>query len=123
MVRTSSGVARITVTIDPIDLDLLDRLARAEGVNRSQELRSILEGIRPMLIATVDAFEAALRQRDAFDEKAAQMAVQGLQVLLPEVEALQRAYIGAMARIEGAEAAEGAQLENAPASNTGATNS
>lgn len=112
---------RVTLTLDPIDVDLLDRLAALEGQNRSQELRSILEQCRPMLAATVEAFEAALRQRDAFDEKAREFAVQGLQGLLPEVEALTNQYMGAIARIEGAAAAASASGDEAPGSNTGAT--
>lgn len=106
---------RVTLTLDPIDVDLLDRLGVLEGRNRSQELRSILEQVRPMLAATVEAFEAALKQRDAFDEKAREAAVAGLTEILPEIENLSRQYLGAMARIEGAQAAQ------APGSNTGAT--
>ena len=114
-----SSVQRVTVTLDPVDVDLLDRLGRLEGQNRSEELRGILVQVRPMLQATVEAFEAALRQRDAFDQKAAEAAIQGLAALLPEVEGLSQAYLGALARIEGAQAA--AEDGDAPASNTGAT--
>ena len=110
------------MTLDPIDVDLLDRLAVLEGRNRSEELRSILVEVRPMLAATVEAFEAALRQRDAFDEKAREAAVSGLTALLPEVEALNRQYMGAMSRLEGqAAAAAAADEEKPPSSNTGVT--
>lgn len=114
-----SGLVRITLTLDSVDVDLLDRLARLEGMNRSQEMRSMLGQLRPMLESTVRAFEAALAQRDAFDEKAAQIALSGLEVLMPEVDRLSDAYLGALSRIEGAEAAAG--NDEAPASNTGAT--
>lgn len=117
------GMKRVTMTLDPIDVDLLDRLAALEGRNRSEELRSILIEVRPMLAATVEAFEAALRQRDAFDEKAREAAVSGLLAVLPEVEALSRQYMGAMSRLEGG-AAAAAALDGdgqAPGSNTGAT--
>ena len=99
---------RVTMTLDPVDVDLLDRLGALEGRNRSEELRSILEQCRPMLSATVSAFEAALRQRDAFDQAAREMAVQGLLVALPEVERLTNQYMGAMSRIEGMGAAAAA---------------
>jgi hypothetical protein len=116
------GMKRVTMTLDPIDVDLLDRLAVLEGRNRSEELRSILEQVRPMLASTVEAFEAALRQRDAFDEKAREAAVSGLSALIPEVEALSRQYMGAMSRLEGgAAAAASASDDEAPGSNTGAT--
>lgn len=117
------GMKRVTMTLDPVDVDLLDRLAALEGRNRSEELRSILTEVRPMLSATVEAFEAALRQRDAFDETARGAAVAGLSALLPEVEALSRQYMGAMSRLEGqAAAAEAIQDdEKPPSSNTGVT--
>jgi Ribbon-helix-helix protein, copG family len=112
-----SSVQRVTVTLDPADVDLLDRLGRLEGRNRSEELRSILEQVRPMLQATVEAFEAALAQRDAFDAKAAEAALSGLLGLLPEVEGLTDAYLGALSRLEGAEAA--AEHEDPRPSNHG----
>ena len=118
--QSESSVVRVTLTLDPIDVDLLDRLARLEGVNRSQEVRSILGQVRPMLKQTVEAFEAALAQRDAFDEAAAAAAVAGLEALLPEAEALSNQYMGAIARLEGAVAAVTPDPD-APASNTGAT--
>jgi len=117
---------RVTMTLDPVDVDLLDRLGALEGRNRSEELRSILEQCRPMLAATVSAFEAARDQRDAFDLAAQELAVQGLLVALPEIEKLSQQYMGAMARIEGAgtaaaAAAAAAADDEAPDSNTGAT--
>ena len=117
---------RVTMTLDPVDVDLLDRLGVLEGRNRSEELRSILEQCRPMLAATVSAFEAARDQRDAFDLAAQELAVQGLLVALPEIEKLSQQYMGAMARIEGAgtaaaAAAAAAADDEAPDSNTGAT--
>jgi hypothetical protein len=116
------GVVRVTLTLDPIDVDLIDRLAKLEGMNRSQELRGMLQQLRPMLQQTVEAFESALAQRDAFDLKAAELAISGLEDLLPEVEALSRQYIGALSRIEGKGAARVSDSgDEAPASNTGAT--
>lgn len=116
------GVVRVSLTLDPIDVDLIDRLAKLEGMNRSQEVRGMLQQLRPMLRQTVESFEAALAQRDAFDQKAAEMAIKGLEDLLPEVEALSRQYIGALSRIEGKGAAAAAASDDqAPGSNTGAT--
>ncbi|MGZ0214359.1 MAG: hypothetical protein ACKVI4_17905 [Actinomycetales bacterium] len=99
----------ITVTLDPVDLDLLDRLAKLEGKNRSQELRGMLEGMRPMLTATVEALEAALRQRDAFDQATSALVLSEFGELLPELENLNRQYLGAMSRIEGSEAVKRSQ--------------
>ena len=117
---------RVTMTLDPVDVDLLDRLGALEGRNRSEELRSILEQCRPLLAATVSAFEAARDQREAFDQAAQELAVQGLLVALPEIEKLTEQYMGAMSRIEGASAAAAAAAsaaadDEAPDSNTGAT--
>lgn len=117
---------RVTMTLDPVDVDLLDRLGVLEGRNRSEELRSILEQCRPLLAATVSAFEAARDQREAFDQAAQELAVQGLLVALPEIEKLTEQYMGAMSRIEGASAAAAAAAsaaadDEAPDSNTGAT--
>ena len=109
----NARMKRVTMTLDPIDVDLLDRLAALEGRNRSEELRSILEQARPILSATVSAFEAAVRQRDAFDQAAQELAVQGLLSALPEVERLAEQYMGAMARIEGAGAVAAAAAESA----------
>lgn len=103
-----SGVARVTVALDPEDVDLLDRLARLEGKNRSYELRGILREARPVIRATVEAFEAAARQRDQFDALARSGFVSDLEALLPEVEAISRQYLGAMSRLEGHGTASGA---------------
>lgn len=101
-----SRVARVTVALDPEDVDLLDRLARLEGKNRSHELRGILREARPVLTATVEAFEAALRGRDQLDELARSGLISELESALPEIEAMQRAYLGAMSRLEGQAAAK-----------------
>ncbi|MDQ2647871.1 MAG: ribbon-helix-helix domain-containing protein [Myxococcota bacterium] len=99
---------RVTVTLDTADVALLDRLAALEGLNRSAELRSMLAQLRPMLRATVEAFEAAASQRQAFERAASEVEVSKLQQLLPEAEKLAGAYLGALARIEGLAAAEAA---------------
>lgn len=111
-----SGVARVTVALDPVDVDLLDRLARLEGSNRSAELRGILAQLRPVLRGTVEAFEAALRARDNLTAAAAAAKASELQAIAPDVEKLQNSYLGILARLEG----EAAAAEHDPrASNHG----
>lgn len=111
---TTENLMRVTVTLHPQDVDLLDRLGKLEGANRSAELRGILEQFRPMLRQTVEAMEAVARQRAAFDETVAAASVEQLQALMPEVERLQNAYLGAFARIEGAAAAAAADEASDP---------
>lgn len=115
-------MVRVTVTLDPIDVALLDRLASLEGLNRSAELRSLLVQIRPMIRQTVEAFEAANRSRDTLSAAAAGASISAMQELLPEAERLQNAYLGVLARLEGLAAVSGIENDDeAPASNTGAT--
>lgn len=101
-----TGLTRVTLTLDPIDVALLDRLAKLEGLNRSAELRGILSQIRPMLRATVEAYEAAHEQREKFNQESTQRALERFQELLPAVEKMQGEYLGIMAHIEGLAAAE-----------------
>jgi hypothetical protein len=105
------NLIRVSLTLDPIDVDLLDRLGRLEGLNRSAELRSMLSQLRPMLRQTVEAFEAASAARDMLTAEASHAQVSQLEALLPEVQRVQDAYLGFMARLEGesaaAEASEG----------------
>lgn len=117
---TKSNMMRVTVTLDPEDVDLLDRLAVLEGQNRSYELRTLLEQLRPTLWATVLAFEAAKKQRDELDQAAAKATLSQLQAMQPEAERMQTAYLGAMAKLEGLMTATEGD-DPAPASNTGAT--
>lgn len=111
-----SGVLRVTVALDPIDVDLLDRLAALEGKNRSAELRGLLAQVRPVLRQTVEAFEAALRAREQFDQAAASATVSELEALTPQIEQLQGQFLGMMARLEGAQAAAEAALDREPPS-------
>lgn len=111
---TTENLMRVTVTLHPQDVDLLDRLGKLEGANRSAELRAILEQFRPMLRQTVEAMEAVARQRAALDETIASASVQQLEALMPEVERLQNAFLGAFARIEGAAAAASADEDSDP---------
>lgn len=107
---------RVTVTLEPIDVDLLDRLARLEKSNRSAELRNLLRQARPIIGNLVQTFEAAERQREALDQAMVTASVSELEAIMPEVEEISRRFMGAMAKLEGHAAAS-----EAPASNTGAT--
>jgi hypothetical protein len=102
---------RVTVTLDPVDVQLLDRLAALEGLNRSAELRSILAQLRPMLRQTVEAFEAALAARDMLSRSAQEANISRMQELLPEAQRVADSYLGFLARIEG-EAAVAASLRD-----------
>lgn len=105
MVTPNRNLMRVSLTLDPVDVDLLDRLGRLEGLNRSAELRGVLSQLRPMLRQTVEAFEAAASARDMLTAEAAQVKVSELEQLLPEVQRVQDAYLGFMARLEGESAA------------------
>lgn len=114
-----NGVMRVTVALDPVDVDLLDRLARIEGSNRSAELRSVLLQLRPILKQTVETFEAALRTRDEFTRAAASASAEEWQALMPEVERLSNVLLGSLARLEGAATAHAAEASDPRPSNHG----
>lgn len=103
---TPRGVVRVTLTLDPVDLDLIDRLAALEGSNRSAEVRSMLLQLRPLLSQTVDLFEAAERSREDFARVVAESEFMGtLEAVGPEIERIQAVLLGSMARLEGAASA------------------
>lgn len=114
-----NGVARVTVALDPVDVDLLDRLAALEGSNRSAELRSMLGSVRPIMKQVVESLESALRTRDEFTKAAGVAAVGELLELMPEVNRIQSTMIGALARLEGAAAARAANDPDPRPSNHG----
>lgn len=98
-------ITRVTLSLDPVDVELIDRLAALMGSNRSEQMRTFLAELRPTLRQTVETLEAALRQRDDLLRVVGEADVLGLQDLLPEVERVQNAVLGAMARLEGKMAA------------------
>lgn len=108
-------LVRVTVTLEAVDVALLDKLAGFEGENRSAELRGLLQQVRPTLEQLVAIFESATKQREALDQAMVGATVSELEAILPEVEEINRRFMGAMAKLEGTATA------NAPASNTGAT--
>jgi Ribbon-helix-helix protein, copG family len=114
--RHENGMARVTVTLDPEDIELLDRLAKLEGSNRSAELRGLLTQVRPMIRDLVEMFERAASQREALDAALVNLTVSELQAIMPEVDEISRRFLGTIAKLEGTQAAA-----DAPASNTGAT--
>lgn len=95
-------ITRVTLALDPVDVDLIDRLARVQGLNRSEQVRELLGELRPTLRQAVETLEAALRQRDEFLALVAEGEVVGLAELLPEVNRVHDTVVGAMARLEGA---------------------
>ena len=105
---------RVTVALDPVDVDLLDRLAALEGSNRSAELRQMLAALRPQLRAVITAMEAAVRVRDDLTIAAANAGAAELEELLPELDRIQNVMLGAMARLEGAAAVRAAADEPDP---------
>lgn len=111
-------ITRVSLSLDPVDVDLLDRLARAQGINRSEQVRQILAESRPMLRQTVETLEAALRQRDEFLQTIAEAEAAGLAELIPEVRRVQDSIVGSLSRLEGALAAHEA-LADPRASNHG----
>lgn len=115
--HNDNGLVRVTVTLHPIDVALLDAMAKFENKNRSAELRGMLEQFRPMLQQLVATFTDADRQRSALDQAMANATLSELEAIQPEVEDIGRRFLGALAKLEGHGAA------SAPASNTGATDS
>jgi hypothetical protein len=109
MVAQQHGnMVRVSLTLDPIDVGLLDRMSALDGRNRSAQLRDVLAQLRPMLLQTVTAFEAAAAARDRLTAESAAVKVSELEELLPEAQRVQEAYLGLMARIEGEAAAAAA---------------
>lgn len=115
----------MTVALDPQDVELLDRLARLEASNRSAELRQLLAHLRPALRQLCEALEAAERTRDRFAAQVRTTAAHELEAIRPDVERLAGQYLGLLARLEGAAAAEAAaELDRDPRScNHGGHNS
>jgi hypothetical protein len=106
VIQVNSKVARVTVALDPQDVELLDRLSALEGSNRSAVLRSLLSQVRPMLTQTVEAFERAKGLRGQLDEAAAKALVSDLQDLQQFAEKSADQFAGAMARLEGLDASD-----------------
>jgi hypothetical protein len=119
--RNENGLVRVTLTLDPVDVELLDALARFEGQNRSSEVRGLLAQVRPTMQQLVATFSAAEAQRESLDAAMLAATVSELQGVLPEAEELQRRMMGMLAKLEGQAAAAAGPDPDAPASNTGAT--
>lgn len=113
-------LTRITLTLDPVDVALIDRLAALQDLNRSEQIRQFLGQARPMIRQTVEVLEAALRSRDEFLDVWSQAELTGLQDLMPEVEKVQSSVIGSLSRLEGGLAAQAA-LDPRPSNHGGHT--
>lgn len=109
----------MTLSLDPVDVDLLDRLAELEGSNRSAELRGMLAELRPMLRQIVETLETAVRTKEEFAALAGPTALGEFEELMPEVEKLQNVFLGALARLEGAAAVREARRADPRPSNHG----
>jgi hypothetical protein len=93
-------------------------LAALQGLNRSEQMRQFLGEARPMIRQTVEMLEAALRSRDELLKVLSEAEIAGLESLLPEVEKVQGAVLGAMSRLEGGLAAHEA-LDPRPSNHGG----
>lgn len=111
-------VIRVSLTLDPVDVDLLDRLAALEGSSRSEQVRVLLAHARPNLRQAVEMLEAAVTQRDEFLKVFGETAAAEFAELKPEIERIQNTLLGSMSRIEGALAAKSA-LDDPRSSNHG----
>lgn len=115
--RNDNGLWRVTVTLDPEDVQLLDALAGFEGLNRSAELRGLLAQVRPIMRQLVETFTLASQQRDALDRAMVGATVSELEAIAPEMDEIAKRFMGTLAKLEG----HAASVGDAPASNTGAT--
>jgi len=114
VIHNENGLVRVTVTLEPIDVQLLDALARFEGQNRSAELRGLLVQVRPIMQQLVSTFTAAEKQRGQLNLAMANASVSDLESITAEAEEVGKKMLAMFAALEGAATA------NAPASNTGA---
>lgn len=101
-------IKRVTLSLDEVDVDLIDRLARLQGINRSEQFRQFLGQARPMVRQTVQVMESALEQRDELLSTFSAAEIAGLEELMPEINHVQDAVLGSMARLEGRIAAHDA---------------
>lgn len=104
---------RVSLTLDRVDVDLLDRLAALVDSNRSEQVREMLQQVRPMMQATVQAFEAAESQRSQLFAAVTNTTSAELDAILPDVERISSQFLGVIARLEGYAAASAADSEAA----------
>ena len=91
---------RVTLSLDPADVEMLDKLAELEGTSRSAEVRNFLAALRPSMRGVIQAMEAARLSRSALTVAAAQQGANDLERLMPKLAELQGAVLGALAQIE-----------------------
>ena len=116
--EASENMRRVSLTLDPIDVDLLDRLTALGGGNRSEQIRAVLVQVRPAFRSLLTAFEAVRDEKAAFESVAAAIAeTGGLEDLVAEAERLQLAFLGSSSRLEGL----ATHHQKPPSSNTGVT--
>lgn len=93
---------RTSLTLPEEDVRLLDRLAALDDKNRSEMMRYLLAEMRPRLSQLVDVLEAAKANRDALLGEIGAASMAELEVLMPEVEKIDKQVLGALSRLEGA---------------------
>jgi len=101
---------RVTLTLDPADVEMLDKLAELEGSSRSAEVRSMLAALRPSIRAVIAAIDAASVARSELTEAAARTGAEELERLMPKLGELQGQVLGALAQIEMTAASQAALL-------------
>lgn len=107
MITQEAGaeLVRVTLTLNRVDVELLDQLADLEGSNRSAEVRGILAGMRPSIEGVVKAFHAVAKSREQLQSQLLAATASDLEAIRPDIEAIQGKFVGLVARLEGAEAA------------------
>lgn len=98
-------LVRVTLTLNRVDVELLDQLAALEGSNRSAEVREILTGMRPSIAGVIRAFHAAAKAKEQLQTQLLAATASDLDAIRPDIEAIQQRFVGLVARLEGAEAA------------------
>lgn len=118
VLNTGGLVRRVSLSLDPEHVELLDRLAAAQHSSRSAEVRTILEAARPVLESLVTTMEAVIHQKARVDEAIRGATEREVVGLMPEIERIQQTFLGVMSRLEG-QAAAAAEHEAGAASDDG----
>lgn len=113
---------RTSFTLPEEDVRLLDRLAALDDKNRSEMLRYLLEQMRPRMEQLVDILEMAKSNRDALLGEIGEATLAELDAIMPEVDRVDASVLGALSRLEGAMAAQAAEVEDPRRSNHGGQN-
>lgn len=105
MVHRDQGMVRVTITLLPGDVELLDRVAALDGDTRSGLIRHMIESARPHLQNIAKAYGLLDQRRSDLEEALHSAGVKELEQIVPEVRELEAKTRGALAKLEGARAA------------------